>query len=47
MLFVLLQCVVLTEASLQTQLTVNAFCRSHTPVIKASFTVVTVDLCRL
>jgi len=37
------QCVVLTEASLQTQLTVNAFCRSHTPVIKVSFVFVDLD----
>jgi len=36
----LLQCVVLTETSLQTQLAVNAFCRSHSPPIKASFTFV-------
>jgi len=27
---------VLTETSLQTQLTVNAFCRSHTPPVKVS-----------
>ena len=34
----------LTETSLQTQLTVNAFCRSHTPPIKASFMSVDIKL---
>jgi len=46
MLF-LLQCIVLTEANLQTQLTVNAFCRSHTPVIKVHFIFVSIDLYKL